>query len=193
MKYGDSQLDVLRGGTWARLPVSYLELLATRFDSPASAQEFRIFFESNGLLEKLIASNFGERDAEIALSLTAIAITALGYSLAKSGNNSGAKYAWSTSLKVEPNHLPTWSGMAVLAFNEEDYVSAAKWSRTVLDLSGSNNRGTYQGKLNDDVLSGRFDEEAAKGMGMPQLVGASETLIAQMRDILHISNEELKA
>lgn len=192
MNDGADQLDVFCGSeAWARLPEVYLKALASHFNSPASAQEFRLFFECNGLLEKLVASNLSESNANIAISLTATLITSLGYRLAKADNYIGAKYAWNMSLKIEPNHGPTWSGLAVLSFNEEDYASAAKWARKLIDLSLSHKSDTYQDRLNDDVLSGRFENEAADGMAIPQIVGSSEAIIGQMYEILAASQDQL--
>lgn len=166
--------------SWANAPQAFVTLLASLLESPAKAQEFCLFAEHHGAVSKITSLAAHSIDRESLAQLVATLICSKAYVAAKKGDYSAAEYIWTMSLNFYPAHLPSKSGLAIMHFNMEDYGRALKYASEVIDAF---ERPSEQPGLIGDLVSGKYESEAAVGMGVAGIEGSSQAVLDQMRMI----------
>lgn len=167
---------------WSRIPALYLDAVSSSFSSPAELSEFCLFLKYSKVSIKLDSSIFTEETVDVNIYLIATTISSYAYSSVKEGGFKTAEHAWKMALSIEPNHLASWIGLATLCFNGGNYDKALSWSDKVLRVDSSVNN-SYAKRMNNLLMSGKREYEAAEGMSMPGIVGSAAKV---KEDMLYI-------
>lgn len=165
---------------WANAPQAFVSLLASLLESPAKAQEFCLFAEHRGIVAKIVALAAERPDRDSLALLVAGVVCSEAYKAAKQDDYKTAEYIWTMSLNLYPLHLPSKAGLAVLYFNMADRSRALKYASEVIE---AHENPAAQPRVMRNVVSGKYEVEAAADTGEPRLIGSSKAVLDQMRMI----------
>ena len=119
-------------------------------------------------------------DRESLALLVAGFICSEAYVAARHDDYRAAEYMWTMALDFYPTHLPSKTGLAILYFNMENHGRALKYACEVIDAY--ERPGELSGVMGD-LVSGKYESEAAAATGVLGIKGSSQAVIDQMRMI----------
>ena len=169
---------------WRDFRRDYLVAMAARLQSAANAAAFIDTCERLTLFPGPLATVAMAESTSNAVVATADLLAGRANSLAEHLDFGGAHNAFQAALLLQPRHLPTWIGMAVLAYSMGDCVTATLWARRVLAFRPSQASDDPCEKLNAAILppSGQADVPNVLGVGPLWPVPDVRAFMAHIRE-----------
>lgn len=170
---------------WRDLPSAFLDALAHRLGSAENAGAFALLCERTRLLQDNIRSNksFAERDPSLAVDGLAAVLTSYANRAGKEDRLDEAKEALELALIFRPRHAPAWYSLALAAFHKGDYTAAAYWADQFLDFTPDPESENLWEQGFAEAMTENGEKDAARGLGLPEIVGNWERCREQMEAV----------
>ena len=177
---------------WRELPGPFLTMLANRLESPKAARDFIRIAEEASIYGRQIRNLIGQAtvDTTFVRGMLSAMLTGYGNGLGSKRRFKDAKRTLELALLLGPKHVPAWSSMAITEVNTGNCRAAVKWAERVLAFEPDpSSDDPWEASLGR-TMSAEDEEEAARLLGDPGMVGAWRRTQADMRMIVETCREE---
>ncbi len=165
---------------WKGIPTEYLIALGGVLRTPVEAREFADVCEKSGVLQNTIRPQTDERDTAWMKTKTALALTHYGNAQGEAGRLESAKTAFEFALLLKPDHQPAIASLALANALQGHCAAAVRLADQVLSIKV------------DPADERQREKEAAKGLDSPELIGASDAVREQLREIKDKCSQRLQ-